>query len=205
MLIERFSAADIPAAARLACSVWGEELQGEAAELKNFIYTGMVRYYCRNCDYSARLVSGKKLEGFLLAALPSDEADTEAWDDRQLEAFSERERCLIREYRDYLSYNGLHVHANSGSGDLLLCLFVSRVPGGGNRLLQNAVQLAARGGLQGLSLWADETCDYDYYRRHGFIMREKFINDRMSLLGKQQTVIFHREIVNKSEHYRSLK
>lgn len=194
MEIERFTAADILPAAKLTYTVWGDELLNEAAELKNFIYEAMVRYYCRNFHYSAKLMYENKMQGFLLAGLPTDKAAERLWLEQGMAAFSGRERQLIYEYREYLLYNGSNLHKQAADTDLLLYLFVSMVPGGGSRLLANAVKLAQLSKKSALLLWADETCDYDYYYKRDFTLVEKFNNNKMSLLGEQNTVIFKKKL-----------
>ncbi len=197
MKIKRFTAADILPAAKLTYAVWGDELSNEAAELKKFIYEAMVRYYCRNFDYSAKLIHDDAMQGFLLAGLPSDRAADRIWLEQGIKDFSGRERQLIYEYREYLLYNGRSLHKQAGDTDLLLYLFVSMVPGGGRRLLANAVNLAQISKKSALLLWADETCDYDYYYKHNFVLTEKFNNNKMSSLGEQQTAIFRKELNKK--------
>lgn len=194
MEIERFTAADILPAAKLTYTVWGDELLNEAAELKNFIYEAMVRYYCRNFHYSAKLMHENKMQGFLLAGLPTDKAADKLWLEQGMTAFSGRERQLIYEYREYLLYNGSNLHKQAADTDLLLYLFVSMVPGGGSRLLANAVKLGQLSKKSALLLWADETCDYEYYYKRDFTLVEKFNNNKMSLLGEQNTVIFKKKL-----------
>ena len=52
--------------------------------------------------------------------------------------------------------------------DLLLCLFLSCKAGIGSTLLQNIETVAQEQGINKLFLWADATCDYEYYQKRGY-------------------------------------
>lgn len=66
----------------------------------------------------------------------------------------------------------------------------------GSRLLQKVEAAAKAQGIKKLFLWADATCDYDYYRRRGYSEAEQFTNTLLPELGAQETWIYR-----KSENY----
>lgn len=194
MRIEKFSAADIPAAAALTKKIWGDELPKAGNKLQNTIYESMVRYYSRNEHYSLKVSEHNSLQGFLLAALPDDSAD-DGWLQRRLKFLPPREQRLAAGYHGYLAYNGRKLRQQLRQGDLLLCLFVSCRPGGGSMLLQQLEKTALRHGLTGMTLWADATCDCAYYQKHGFTTLTRFVNEHLPLLGRQETAIYHKTLI----------
>ena len=78
--------------------------------------------------------------------------------------------------------------------DLLLCLFLSRKPGVGSKLLENVEEVARHHSIARLHLWADATCDYSYYRRRGYKETEHFVNKVLPELGQQATWIYSKEV-----------
>ena len=198
MLIEKFTLQDIPSAAELTYAAWGKELAGEAAGFSKFVYESMVRYYCRQDAYSYKLTEQDGMAGFLLAARPEKDDVSNGWFARHMQGFDQRQQLLSRQYLAYLRYNGLQLKQQAKDEDLLLLLFLSKLKGGGSALLENVEEQAASAGLNALHLWADETCDYEYYRRRGFTITQCFTNKVLPQLGEQKTYIYSKKL-EKSE------
>ncbi len=195
MHIESFSMKDIAEAARLTFDVWGDELQEESIKFRHFMYEAMVRYYCRDTEYSFKLVDDEnKMQAFLLAAKTIEHNHSGEWFLRQAYKFSQRERQLAQGYLRYLHYNGDQMLRRAGRDDLMLCLFLSKVSGGGKKLLQNVENKAKETGVNKLLLWADATCDYDYYLRRGFSQTDTFTNDVLPAMGKLPTIVYSKEV-----------
>lgn len=195
MFISNFENRDLSAAGLLTCRIWGQELEQESTEFKQFVYEAMTRYYCRNNSFSFKLLHNGALNGFLLAALPGDSNSSKQWFYDNLRIFSDREQQIAVSYQEYLAFNGQQMDHFTKDGDLQLLLFLSIAAGGGSRLLQHTEQAAKAAGIKGLLLWADETCDMDYYRKKGFSIADIFVNNKMPQLGEQKTVIFRKSII----------
>ena len=195
MRIESFGMTDIDEAARLTYDVWGDELQHESLAFKYFMYEAMVRYYCRDTEYSFKLVDDEsRMQAFLLAAKTGEHNHSGEWFLRQVYKFSQRERQLAQGYLRYLHYNGDQMLRRAGRDDLMLCLFLSKVSGGGKQLLHNVENKAKETGVQRLVLWADATCDYDYYLRRGFNKTDSFTNDVLPAIGKLPTIVYSKKL-----------
>ena len=193
--IERFTAADITEATRLTRLTWGEEMALANKNLKNVLYEAMVRYYFRSSDFSYKMVDEEgAMQGFLLAA-PIDARDnSQKWLEEQLQSFATEEQDLVYNYLRYLSYNGQQVRNVAHKKDLLLCLFLSRKPGVGSKLLENVEEVARHHSIASMHLWADATCDYSYYRRRGYKETGHFVNKVLPELGQQATWIYSKEV-----------
>lgn len=195
MQIESFKTADIEEAARLTFDVWGDELQDESIRFRHFMYEAMVRYYCRSTDYSFKIVDDEaRMQAFLLAAKAGERNHSGGWFLRQAYKFSQRERQLAQGYLRYLHYNGDQMLKRADRDDLLLCLFLSKVSGGGKSLLQNVELKAKEKGIRKMLLWADATCDYDYYLRRGFNQADTFTNEVLPAMGKLPTIVYSKEV-----------
>ena len=193
--IERFTAKDIAEATFLTLLTWGEEMALANEHLKNVLYEAMVRYYFRGSDFSYKMVDEEgAMLGFLLAA-PIDARDnSQKWLEEQLQSFATEEQDLVCNYLRYLSYNGQQVRNVAHKKDLLLCLFLSRKPGVGSKLLENVEDVARHHSIASMHLWADATCDYSYYRRRGYKETGHFVNKVLLELGQQATWIYSKEV-----------
>lgn len=193
--IERFTAKDIAEAALLTLLTWGEEMALTNEHLKNILYEAMVRYYFRSSDFSYKMVDEVgAMQGFLLAALLDARDNSQKWLEEQLQGFATEEQDLVYNYLRYLSYNGQKVRNVAHKKDLLLCLFLSRKPGVGSKLLENVEVVARHHSIARLYLWADATCDYSYYRRRGYKETGHFVNKVLPELGQQATWIYSKEV-----------
>ena len=193
--IERFTAKDIAEATLLTLLTWGEEMALANEHLKNILYEAMVRYYYRRSDFSYKMVDeAGAMQCFLLAA-PLDARDnSQKRLEGQLQGFATEEQDLVYNYLRYLSYNGQKVRNVAHKKDLLLCLFLSRKPGVGSKLLENVEEVARHHSIARLHLWADATCDYSYYRRRGYKETGHFVNKVLPELGQQATWIYSKEV-----------
>ena len=193
--IERFTAKDIAEATLLTLLTWGEEMALANERLKTILYEAMVRYYFRGSDFSYKMVDeGGAMQGFLLAA-PIDARDnSQKWLEEQLQSFATEEQDLVYNYLRYLSYNGQQVRNVAHKKDLLLCLFLSRKPGVGSKLLENVEEVARHHSIACMHLWADATCDYSYYRRREYKETGHFVNKVLPELGQQATWIYSKEV-----------
>lgn len=194
--IEHFSAADIAEASNLTLLTWGDEMALANESLKSVLYEAMVRYYFRSSEFSFKMVDeAGAMQGFLLAAPLTARDTSQNWLQEQLQgAFTAEEQDLVYNYLRYLSYNGQQVRRLTQPHDLLLCLFLSRKPGVGSRLLENTEAVARNKGITRLHLWADATCDYSYYRRRGYKETGHFVNKVLLELGQQATWIYSKEV-----------
>ena len=193
--IERFTAEDINEATLLTLLTWGEEMALANEQLKNVLYEAMVRYYFRSSDFSYKMLDEERaMQGFLLAAPLTARDNSQKELERRLQNFTTEEQDLVYNYLRYLSYNGQQIRKIAQANDLLLCLFLSRRPGVGSKLLENVEDVAKEHNIAHMHLWADATCDYSYYRRRGYKETGHFINKVMPELGQQATWIYSKEV-----------
>ena len=75
-----------------------------------------------------------------------------------------------------------------------MCLFLSMKSGVGSKLLHNVEAIAQKKGVKKLYLWADATCDYEYYRKRGYSEAAHFTNNILPQLGAQETWIYSKEL-----------
>lgn len=193
--IERFTYNDIEEATRLTLLTWGEEMALANEKLKAVLYESMVRYYFRSSEFSYKMVDeDNSTQGFLLAAPLTARDNSQGWLLEQLQDFRLDEQDLVYNYLRYLSYNGQQVRKLAQADDLLLCLFLSRKPGVGSKLLENVEEVARNNNIKNMHLWADATCDYSYYRRRGYKEGGHFVNKVLPELGQQATWIYSKEV-----------
>lgn len=193
--IERFTYNDIEEATRLTLLTWGEEMALANEKLKAVLYESMVRYYFRSSEFSYKMVDEDgPMQGFLLAAPLTARDNSQGWLLEQLQDFRLDEQDLVYNYLRYLSYNGQQVRKLAQADDLLLCLFLSRKPGVGSKLLENVEEVARNHNIKHMHLWADATCDYSYYRRRGYKEGGHFVNKVLPELGQQATWIYSKEV-----------
>ena len=193
--IERFTYNDIDEATRLTLLTWGEEMALANEKLKAVLYEAMVRYYFRSSEFSYKMVDeDNSTQGFLLAAPLTARDNSQGWLLEQLQDFRLDEQDLVYNYLRYLSYNGQQVRKLAQADDLLLCLFLSRKPGVGSKLLENVEEVARNHNIKNMHLWADATCDYSYYRRRGYKEGGHFVNKVLPELGQQATWIYSKEV-----------
>ena len=193
--IERFTYNDIEEATRLTLLTWGEEMALANEKLKAVLYESMVRYYFRSSEFSYKMVDeDNSTQGFLLAAPLTARDNSQGWLLEQLQDFRLDEQDLVYNYLRYLSYNGQQVRKLAQADDLLLCLFLSRKPGVGSKLLENVEEVARNHNIKNMHLWADATCDYSYSRRRGYKEGGHFVNKVLPELGQQATWIYSKEV-----------
>ena len=193
--IERFTAKDIAEATLLTLLTWGEEMALANEHLKTILYEAMVRYYFRSSDFSYKMVDEEgAMQGFFFFFFIDARDNSLRWLEEQLQGFATGEQDLVYNYLRYLSYNGQQVRKVAQPSDLLLCLFLSRKPGVGSKLLENVEEVARGHSITRMHLWADATCDYSYYRRRGYKETEHFVNKVLPELGQQATWIYSKEV-----------
>ncbi|MDY2637445.1 MAG: hypothetical protein SOV56_05870 [Phascolarctobacterium sp.] len=193
--IERFTLNDIAEATCLTQLTWGEEMALANTQLKEVLYEAMVRYYFRSSEFSYKIVDEDgTMQGFLLATPLTARDSSQKWLQEHVQGFAAVEQDLVYNYLRYLSYNGQQVRKLAQAEDLLLCLFLSRKPGVGSKLLENVEDVARAHSIKRMHLWADATCDYSYYRRRGYKEAGHFINKILPELGDQATWIYSKEV-----------
>lgn len=193
--IERFTLNDIAEATCLTQLTWGEEMALANTQLKEVLYEAMVRYYFRSSEFSYKIVDEDgTMQGFLLATPLTARDSSQKWLQEHVQSFAAVEQDLVYNYLRYLSYNGQQVRKLAQAEDLLLCLFLSRKPGVGSKLLENVEDVARAHSIKRMHLWADATCDYSYYRRRGYKEAGHFINKILPELGDQATWIYSKEV-----------
>lgn len=193
MGIRTFQEDDIEIAGKMACDVWSFELDGVRPELNRFVHEYLVRYYDVNRRLSFCNVSDE-LDAFLLAGFKTDRSECDIWFERNLSFFSDDEKKIIQEYRNYLSGNGNAVKRFMGECDVQMGLFISRVSGTGRMLLENLEQVGRENGVGNLFLWADVTCNVPYYEKNGFTIVDRFENDVSLDAGCLDTYIFRKKL-----------
>lgn len=192
--LSKFTLTDIPQAAYLTKLTWGEEISLTNESLKDVLYEAMVRYYFRSEEFSFKLKDEHGMQGFLLAAPLHERDKSQAWLKGALAPFGDKEQDLVYNYLRYLSYNGQKVRALVQDDDLILYLFLSRKAGVGSKLLKNIEVVAQAQGINKLYLWADATCDYEYYKKRGYSACLQFTNDIFADLGEQETWIYSKNV-----------
>lgn len=193
--IEHFTLNDIAEATCLTQLTWGEEMALANPQLKEVLYEAMVRYYFRSSEFSYKIVDEDgTMQGFLLATPLTARDSSQKWLQEHVQGFAAVEQDLVYNYLRYLSYNGQQVRKLAQAEDLLLCLFLSRKPGVGSKLLENVEDVARAHSIKRMHLWADATCDYSYYRRRGYKEAGHFINKILPELGDQATWIYSKEV-----------
>lgn len=193
-MLANFTPEDIAEAARLTQLTWGDEMSLANEDLKSVLYEAMVRYYFRSVSFSFKLSDDDGMQGFLLAAPLRERDNSQSWLKQSLQHFECEEQDLVYDYLRYLSYNGQKVRALANPEDLLLCLFLSMKSGVGSKLLHNMEAIAQKKGVKKLYLWADATCDYEYYRKRGYSEAAHFTNNILPQLGAQETWIYSKEL-----------
>ena len=176
-MLSIFTPQDISYASHLTKLTWGDEMALTNDGLKDVLYEAMVRYYYRSEAFSLKMTDEDGMQGFLLAAPLSERDNSQSWLKQSLQHFACEEQDLVYDYLRYLSYNGQKVRALANPEDLLLCLFLS---------MKNSVKK--------LYLWADATCDYEYYRKRGYSEAAHFTNNILPQLGAQETWIYSKEL-----------
>ena len=193
--IEHFTLNDIAEATCLTQLTWGEEMALANTQLKEVLYEAMVRYYFRSSEFSYKIVDEDgTMQGFLLATPLTARDSSQKWLQEHVQGFAAVEQDLVYNYLRYLSYNGQQVRKLAQAEDLLLCLFLSRKPGVGSKLLENVEDVARAHSIKRMHLWADATCDYSYYRRRGYKEAGHFVNKILPELGDQATWIYSKEV-----------
>lgn len=193
MGIRAFRAEDIEEAGQMAYDVWSYELGGADPALNRFIHEYLVRYYDVNRRYSFSIAT-ERLAAFLLAGFKKDKNDCDRWFERGLSFFSPEKRKIAQEYRSYLDRNGNAVKKIMGECDVQMGLFMSRVGGTGRMLLQNLESICRKSGVGNLFLWADATCNVQYYGKNGFEILERFENNAFSDAACLETCIFKKRL-----------
>ncbi|WP_443685527.1 hypothetical protein [Phascolarctobacterium succinatutens] len=193
-MLSNFTQQDISSASYLTKLTWGDEMALTNDGLKDVLYEAMVRYYYRSEDFSLKMTDAEGMQGFLLAAPLSERDNSQSWLKQSLQHFECEEQDLVYDYLRYLSYNGQKVRALANPEDLLLCLFLSMKSGVGSKLLYNVEAIAQKKGVKKLYLWADATCDYEYYRKRGYSEAAHFTNNILPQLGAQETWIYSKEL-----------
>lgn len=182
--------ADLDAIGAIAETIFGDEIAGTPPSLLPTLYRYLARYYWfpKSPFNLAALVDGR-LCGALFAA-PANLAENadaaDAWIAPRL-ATSE-ERAFFSKYRSYLDANRRAELAAARPNETLLLFFVSVRPGCGRaasreferRLRANVAESSpttnANAAPVPLStlLWTDDTCDFDWYERNGFVEVARF-------------------------------
>ncbi len=196
LTISAFGEGDLAEAGAIACRQWQGEIPALPDALAVRLYDYLVRYYHHRespFNFAARDASGK-LAGFLLASPPVPDAGrgAETWIAARLQR--EEERAFHRDYFRYLEHNRLaELQDARPAGELILLLFFSIRKGTGRALLAELERRSRESGIVSWLLWTDETCDFDYYDRHGFTEVRRFPG--AELAGKRfLTYLFRKEL-----------
>lgn len=179
--------ADLDAVGAIAETIFGDEIAGTPPSLLPTLYRYLARYYWfTTSPFNLAAVVDERLCGALFAA-PVDLAENadaaDAWIAPRLATSEERD--FFAKYRAYLDANRRAELAAARPNETLLLFFVSVRPGCGRALsreferrlrAQVAEPSNAPASPVPLStlLWTDDTCDFDWYERNGFVEVARF-------------------------------
>lgn len=191
MHIRNFTDKDIFQASKLAKLTWGDFYTQESEELQNLIYNFMVEYYDLNRRYSFSILDNE-LKGFLLAFRKIDCYKMNDFEALVKALENPVEQKIAFDLLNYLEVCGNELKNIINDDDIILGLFVSTQKGCGKQLLAKLVETCKENNKKNVYLWTDTTCDYEYYKKNGFVLLkeiESLVN------GKQiKTLIYQKSI-----------
>ncbi len=170
MKIHRFEEKHLAAAGRIALRLWGDEVPEFPVRLRPLLYEYLAGYYFHEqSPFNFGVSDEQGLRGMLLAAAARPDGGhshpADGWIEDRLHP---EDRGLFEQYKAYLDGNRAKEIAAARPGEVALLFFASERPGGGRLLMTALEEACIRHGVPSMLLWTDETCDFQYYYKHGF-------------------------------------
>lgn len=166
MEIRNFCDKDHEQAVQVVYNEWAHMFD-EPENIKKTLYKFMISHYDLNRKYSFSVLN-PDLKGFLLAALKSDENNSNENLKKELDELSTKERKIGLEFLKYFEHNECMVKKHMQEDDIMLCLFMSNLKGCGKILLKELVKVCNENGIKNIFLWTDTSCNHDYYAKNGY-------------------------------------
>lgn len=151
---------------------WSKEVE-MSDNLKEFIYTFLVKYYLSNYKYSF-IYKEEFVDAFLLSSLKKDINDSLNYFNKCVSKFNSIDKENAKRYLDYLNYNHNKVLKHMGDKSIYLALIASIKPHKGLDLIRKLIEVGKVNNNDYIYLWTDETCNYKYYEKHQFELVETY-------------------------------
>lgn len=185
-------------AGMIALQQWEEEVPAMPEAMRKRIYQYLVRYYfVEGSPFSIGAFENGRLCAFLLAA-PASHRECELadrWISERL--YTSEEKRFFQEYKAYIEGNQNCECSYALPGEIALLLFASIRKGAGRLLLAEFERRCLQHHIPSMLLWTDETCDFEYYYRNGFIECAK-IPTNPTLYGQALTTYLFRKSISAS-------
>ena len=202
MQLEPFNFENIPLLVDVVEPLWCPSVG--SSEFKRFNVEYIVRNNIWENDYRFQLMGGSEVEGagagggILSAAFfarKGDKCRVEEWFARESQRFPEEWLTASAMSKTFLTLMDERTLSLMNDDDIKLSLFISRKPGAGSQILDQACNHLRDEGWKNLYLWTDCECNWQWYFDHGFtLMKEDIYEPFNSEDEDYKTYIFKREL-----------
>lgn len=186
-----FKNSNIDEAKALAKLVWGDFFKNEPLKMQEIIYDFTFEYYDLNRNFSFA-ISDEKPNAYLLSYRKEDKNNKLKEYLDKIKIFNKDEQQKLIEVFKFIDFSSKKVKNLISENDIIIGLFVSIKKGCGSELLKKLNETCLKNNINNIYLWSDDTCNFQYYIKHNFILVEKFnyrVNEKII-----NTLIFKKEI-----------
>lgn len=162
------------AAISMARQTWHGYYDEFRAEYIRCIAECIVRHNYTDEDLAFKITCNGEVKGIIFGTRKGKMADLSVWVGEQCKTMNPQEKELLERLNDYMDEADRNTIAQMGDGDVKLSLFISIQKGCGRELLRAMMQEFSAMGAKRMFLWADTSCDHDYYPAHGFALASRY-------------------------------
>jgi len=187
-MIRKYTTNDYESIYTLTKGCWSSETTFNK-QVKSALYELLTKYYLVESSFNL-VLEDSGIKGFLLSAIYPFYPDT-----NPLIAYPDMEDGTLDKISKYLAYlleNSKRLKRYTTTSDLVIGLFLSEKKGGGTLLLNELVRLARINKIKNIYLWADESCNFNFYIKHNFKIIDEY---KVNFFNKEiKTYIFLKEV-----------
>ena len=178
MLIEPFSPDNLDFVEEMVTSVWGSP--DHRPEFDHAFCGHLARYNYMDPELSFQIVDEDGIQGVCWAHVPGKTKDSDPWLERAVKGLTEQEREETYAHVDYLKSIDAAVGKMMGPTDVQISFLITQKKGYGTALLKHVMDILSERGFEHMYLWADSSCHWQFYPKHGFELVHKERSDLYS-------------------------
>ncbi len=172
-MIRKYQNKDFYEINKITEEFWKDEFK-MSEELQKFIYDFLVKYYLYDNNITYVYECDNEIVAFLLAHLINENNDARNYFYNNIVFLNDNDKILAQNYLEYLEYNYKMVKEVMPEKSVYLGLIASKKRGAGKELINKLLAHSKKYNLGDIYLWTDETCNYLYYEKIGFVLRKSY-------------------------------
>lgn len=171
--IRKYNHLDFKQIYNITKQLWKDEFE-MTLNLQNIIYEFLVKYYLYDNELNFVYDNDGIIKSFMLLHKKEEFNDISLYFNEKINKLTKEEQNFAKRYLEYLEYNSNMVYEIMPENSLYLSLIASIQKGTGKLLIDYLNKYCKDNNIEQYYFWTDETCNYSFYEKNGFILKKEY-------------------------------